>query len=305
MSWLPSTSRPAAGEITSGTHSHADLSCRYKLYAPPQAGGHALPLVVMLHGCNQSADDFAAGTAMNQRAKDQGFYVLYPQQSQEANATGCWNWFEQANQQRDRGEPALLVGLIQWVMAQHGIDPRRVFIAGMSAGGAMATVLARCYPELFAAVGVHSGLVVGSVSGMGQALNLMNSGDTDLASLEAAAGDAPALAQGANGRSYMPTIVFHGDQDTLVHPHNGQQVVRAALGHVIHRVQTDACTSEGGRRYTQHRYFDAQDQVVGEFWLVHGTGHAWSGGSLNGSYTDRHGPDATGEMLRFFFAQVS
>jgi poly(hydroxyalkanoate) depolymerase family esterase len=288
--------RSGAGEFSSGTHTHAEHTRRYKLYVPSSPADQALPLVVMLHGGSQSEDDFATGTGMNQRARDDGFFALYPRQSTEANPTGCWNWFKPEHQQRSHGEPALLASLTQSVISKYSIDPRCVFIAGLSAGGAMATVMARAYPELFAAVGVHSGLPVGAVSTMDEALSVMNRGD---------ANPAPGHAELSSDYAHKPIIVFHGDQDSTVHPSNGEQVIKAALSGSVEQVQVEPGTSSSGRRYTRRIYTDPHHRVLAEYWLVHGTGHAWSGGSPTGSYTDRHGPDATGEMLRFFFAQVS
>jgi poly(hydroxyalkanoate) depolymerase family esterase len=287
--------RPAAGEFSAGPHTHAEQTRRYKLFAPANPQDLSLPLVVMLHGCSQSADDFAAGTGMNRLAKRQGFYVLYPEQSHEANGNGCWRWFDPEHQQRDQGEPVWLASLTQAVMAQHGIDPKRVFIAGLSAGGVMANVMANAYPELFAAVGVHSALPIGTVSNMDEALHAMTHGDTTAPATRARLPDHPPR---------KPIIVFHGDQDSTVHPSNGEQVVKAALGDHLDRVALEPGTSDSGRRYTRHIYTDAHDQVLAEYWLIHGTGHAWSGGSPTGSYTDRHGPDASAEMLRFFLAQA-
>ena len=284
--------RRAAGELTSGTHTHADQTRRYKLYVPAAAADQALPLVIMLHGCSQSADDFATGSGMNQRARDDGFFALFPQQSRRANPTGCWNWFLPEHQRRGNGEPALLASLTLAVVQQYGIDPRRVFIAGMSAGGVMATLTAQAYPDLFAAVGVHSGLHTGSVSNMDEAMRVMNHGS-------------PAVDQALPQPTNKPIIVFHGDQDDMVHRSNGEQLVRAVLGDTPHQVQWEPGVSGNGRPYTRHIYTDLHQRVLAEYWLVHGSGHAWSGGSPTGSYTDRHGPDATGEMLRFFFDQVS
>ncbi|MBP6008156.1 MAG: PHB depolymerase family esterase [Rhodoferax sp.] len=284
--------RRAAGELTSGTHTHADQTRRYELYVPAAAADQALPLVIMLHGCSQSADDFATGSGMNQRARDDGFFALFPQQSRRANPTGCWNWFLPEHQRRGNGEPALLASLTLAVVQQYGIDPRRVFIAGMSAGGVMATLTAQAYPDLFAAVGVHSGLHTGSVSNMDEAMRVMNHGS-------------PADDQALPQPTHKPIIVFHGDQDDMVHRSNGEQLVRSVLGDTPHQVQLEPGVSGNGRPYTRHIYADLHHKVLAEYWLVHGSGHAWSGGSPSGSYTDRHGPDATGEMLRFFFDLVS
>jgi poly(hydroxyalkanoate) depolymerase family esterase len=288
--------RRAAGELTSGTHTHADQTRRYKLYVPAASANKALPLVIMLHGCSQSADDFATGNGMNQRARDEGFFALFPQQSPRANSTGCWNWFLPEHQQRGSGEPALLASLTLAVVQQYGIDPRRVFIAGLSAGGVMATLTAQAYPELFAAIGVHSGVPIGSVSNMDEAMRVMNHGN---------ANTNPAADPLPHHRARKPIIVFHGDQDDMVHRSNGEQLVHEVLGNTRHQVQVEPGISDNGRRYSRHIYSDPHHKVLAEYWLVHGSGHAWSGGSPTGSYTDRHGPDATGEMLRFFFDQVS
>ena len=153
-----------AGTFTSGSHTHATLTRRYKLYVPTQSTGQPQPLVVMLHGCTQNPDDFAVGTGMNERAREQGFCVLYPEQSQDANPQRCWNWFKHNHQRRGSGEPALIASMTQAIMKEHNIDPRRVFIAGLSAGGAMAAIVADAYPDIFAAVGVHSGLPNGAAS---------------------------------------------------------------------------------------------------------------------------------------------
>ena len=302
------------GEFTNGTHTHSSQTRRYKLYAPPGHVGRQLPLVVMLHGCTQDPDDFAAGTGMNERAREQGFFVLYPAQSQDANPSRCWNWFKHNHQHRDRGEPALLASMTQAVMKQHGIDARRVYIAGLSAGGAMAAIVAAAYPEIFAAVGVHSGLPCGAASGVAGALAVMKSGGARPA-LRAKAnrvGTPPAAA--LRPQMPVPTIVFHGDQDRTVHPRNGEQVIAAALATAAAGAGASQTSPAGslrveqgvsihGRRYTRSTHHDDRGNPLAEHWLVHGAGHAWSGGDAKGSYTDAKGPDATREMLRFFFGQ--
>lgn len=275
---------PASGSFIAGSFADAAGRRDYKLFVPPQAGARALPLVVMLHGCTQNPDDFAAGTAMNEAALAQGFFVLYPAQSRQANPQGCWNWFKHSHQQRGRGEPALLAGMTRDVMARHAIDPQRVYVAGLSAGGAMAAILGETYPDLFAAVGVHSGLAAGAASDLPAALTAMRAGG-------AIQGDA------ASG---MPTIVFHGDADATVHANNGAQVMAASVGKTT-SVEVEHVRSNGGRGATRHSHRSADGRVVAEHWVVHGGAHAWSGGSAKGSYTDGRGPDASAEMLRFFF----
>ena len=278
--------RPASstGQFTTGSHTEAAGMRKYKLYVPPGPTGQPLPLVVMLHGCTQNPDDFAAGTGMNELALTQGFFVLYPAQAQNANPSRCWNWFKHNHQRRERGEPAILAGMTREVMKQHHIDPQRVYVAGLSAGGAMAAILGDAYPDLFAAVGVHSGLATGSASNVQQALSAMQSGGA----ATTATGPSP------------PTIVFHGDQDSTVHPANGEQVVAASAGTAA--PELERARSVNGHEYTRRVYRQADGKVLAEHWAVHGAGHAWSGGSVRGSYTDARGPDATQEMLRFFKA---
>ena len=307
--------RTGRGEFGSGAHTHASQTRRYKLYVPPGHLGRQLPLVVMLHGCTQDPDDFAAGTGMNEQAREQGFFVLYPAQSQDANPSRCWNWFKHNHQQRGSGEPALLADMTQAVMKQHDIDARRVYIAGLSAGGAMAAIVAEAYPDIFAAVGVHSGLPRGAASNVLEALTAMKNGGTGTAPrananrvgfTSAAAAARPPLP--------VPTIVFHGDKDQTVHPRNGERIIAAVLGSVVgaadagesHAIpagspQVEHGVSAQGRRYTRSAHRDDKGNTFAEHWLLHGAGHAWSGGKAEGSYTDTKGPDATHAMLRFFF----
>ena len=275
------------GQFVSGSHTDASAGAReYKLFIPPASFAEPLPLVVMLHGCTQNPDDFAAGTQMNEAALKRGFYVLYPAQTQRANSSRCWNWFKHNHQKRGRGEPALLAGMTQGIMSRYNIDPRRVYVAGLSAGGAMAAILGDAYPDLFAAVGVHSGLPTGSATNVQTALSVMQTGP------------APSV----RTTSSPPTIVFHGDQDATVNPANGEQVVIASAG--IVKPESRRASSGNGRDYTQRIYRETGGRAVAEHWAVHGAGHAWSGGSARGSYTDAQGPDASAEMLRFFFANA-
>jgi poly(hydroxyalkanoate) depolymerase family esterase len=240
----------------------------------------------MLHGCTQDADDFAAGTRMNEAARERGWCVLYPAQAQEMNPSRCWNWFKTSHQRRDRGEPEILNGMTLEVMLAHGIDPRRVYVAGLSAGGAMAAILGATYPERFAAVGVHSGLPVGAAADANSAFAAMRGA---------------AAAEGSSAAP--PTIVFHGDQDATVHPVNGERVA-AAAGRNAEAAAPESLGAVNGRDCTRKRWRDAAGRIVAEHWLVHGAGHAWSGGSARGSHSDVRGPDASAEMLRFFAQHV-
>lgn len=281
----------AAGEFIAGLFANAAGERTYKLYIPSSyVAGQSLPLLVMLHGCGQGPDDFAAGTRMNRLAEERGCFVLYPAQSSSANHSRCWNWFRREDQGRDRGEPSIIAGLTREIVQRYGIDARRVYVAGLSAGGAMAAVMAVTYPELFAAVGIHSGLACGSAH--------------DLPSALAAMRGMPAV--GAVGPSHAtPTIVFHGDRDKTVHPRNGADVIAQSehrAGGPGGHLASERGQVPGGHSYTRNVHRDAGGRVLLEHWLVHGGGHAWFGGSRAGSYTDARGPDASAEMIRFFFS---
>ena len=248
----------------------------YKLFVPPGHAGQRLPLIVMLHGCTQDPDDFARGTRMNLLAEETGALVLYPAQSPRSNRSRCWNWFQPDDQHRDGGEPALLAAMTRHIIARHAVDPRRVHVAGLSAGGAMAAILGQEYPDLYASIGVHSGLPPGAAH--------------DIPSAFAAMKRAPNKGLHA---PETPVIVFHGDQDQTVDPQNGENILGMAE-------KRTSASGQSGRRYTRSLIMGADGKVRSEHWLVHGAGHAWSGGSSAGSYADDLGPDASREMLRFF-----
>lgn len=282
----------AAGAFVSGQHANATGGRAYKLYVPSSyVEGHSLPLIVMLHGCTQAPDDFAVGTQMNVVAEEHRCFVLYPEQSAAANHSRCWNWFRSEDQVRGRGEPAIIAGMTREIVERYGIDTRRVYIAGLSAGGAMAAVMAVAYPELFAAVGIHSGLACCSAH--------------DLPSALAAMRGMPTAAPGAAPYHATPTIVFHGDRDKTVHPRNGADVIARSTHHEGGpggQVSSERGQAPGGHAYTRAVHRDAAGRVLLEHWLVHGGGHAWFGGSRAGSYTDPRGPNASLEMVRFFLS---
>ena len=259
----------------------------YKLYVPSRSGSGPLPLVVMLHGCTQTPDDFAAGTGMNALADELKFLVAYPAQDASANPQRCWNWFKANDQQRDRGEPSLIAGITRQVMDEFATDRNRVYVAGLSAGGAAAAIMGAAYPDLYAAIGVHSGLACGAARDMPSAFAAMRQGSTS-------ATNAPA------GTPPVATIVFHGDRDGTVSAVNGDHVIAQSKASAQLHSSVSRGRSAGGVEYTRTVQADDTGLVVLEHWLLHGGGHAWSGGSAAGSYTDPRGPDASREMLRFF-----
>lgn len=286
------------GQFVSGSYANQAGTRPYKLYIPTSYAGQSLPLVVMLHGCTQTPDDFSNGTRMNTLAEERQCFVLYPEQTHAANRSRCWNWFKRGDQCRDRGEPAILAGMTREVMHRYEIDPAKVYVAGLSAGGAMAAVMAAAYPELYAAAGVHSGLACGSAHDLPSALAAMRGSP---ASVGRNAASTP-LARAT------PTIVFHGDRDTTVHPRNGERVVSQSMER-NGVASTDPATERGqapsGHAYSRAIHRDSTGRVVLEHWLVHGGGHAWFGGSPRGSYTDPQGPDAAREMMRFFYQNTA
>jgi poly(hydroxyalkanoate) depolymerase family esterase len=286
---------PGARFLTASYTGHAGTRV-YKLYVPSTYRGRPLPLIVMLHGCTQSADDFAAGTRMNAMGETHSCFVAYPVQPQSANGSKCWNWFSPRNQLRGRGEPSLITGIVGQIMRDFAIDRRRVYVAGLSAGGATAAVLGTTYPDIFAAVGVHSGLAHGAARNVPTAFTAMRHGT-------AKGSERLSLSHGHGGNhAPVPTIVFHGTEDRTVHPRNADQVIEQLLsrGKADLRATTRRGRVTGGHSYTRTSYLDARGHVVHEMWTIQDSGHAWSGGSPAGSHTDPHGPDASREMLRFF-----
>lgn len=282
----------------------------YKVYVPTGASDAPRPMMVMLHGCTQSADDFAAGTQMNRLADEHGFVVVYPEQASHANASKCWNWFKPQDQARGAGEPSLIAGIVREVAQRHDADPRRIYVAGLSAGAAMAVVLGETYPEVFAGVGAHSGLPYGSAHDIPSAMAAMKGGRSGMPSLKNIPGAAGAPSRKAV--QAVPLIVFHGDRDHTVQHTNGAHIEQQArdahgaqAGGADLHVSTLSGVSSGGRRFSRTVYTDTEGQARIESWTLHGAGHAWSGGHASGSYTDGIGPDASAEMVRFFMALPS
>jgi poly(hydroxyalkanoate) depolymerase family esterase len=264
---------------------------RFKLYTPAGYHGQPLPLIVMLHGCTQSPDDFAAGTRMNELAETQTFFVAYPEQTTSANSNKCWNWFNEGDQIRNSGEPLLIAELTRQILRDYEVDEDRVYVAGLSAGGAAAAIMGATYPDLYAAVGIHSGLACGAARDLSGAFTAMRQG-------------APAAGRLVRNQRTVPTIVFHGDRDTTVSPVNGDQASEQASGGPDVRTSISHGTTASGIAFTRTIRYDAQDRdkdrSIGEQWVLQGLGHAWSGGSAKGSFTDARGPDASAEFVRFF-----
>lgn len=291
----------AGGQFIEGSYTNKAGTRAYKLYVPKGYRGQALPLVVMLHGCTQNPDDFAAGTRMNVIAEREQFLVVYPAQSTSSNQSKCWKWFNKTDQQREHGEPSIIAGITRKILSSYHCDARRVYVAGMSAGGAMAVIMGVSYPDLYTAIGVHSGLPYGVARDLPSALMAMKRGGGTPTGTQVSSLSTPGIRARA-----IPTIVFHGDRDKTVHPCNGDQVLAQLAGfapgtNATNLHKTVKRIYDANRHgYTHTIYQDTAGNILMERWLVHGAGHAWSGGSPHGSYTDPKGPDASQEMVRFF-----
>ncbi|MGR3271502.1 esterase [Thalassococcus profundi] len=279
---------PAGAQFLSGRHQGRSGSRAYRTYVPASADAGATAIVMMLHGCTQTLEDFAIGTGMNALAERYGFVVLYPEQSRGANAQTCWNWFSPNDQTRDRGEPEILAGMAREAMSHYDVPPDRCFVAGLSAGAAMAVILGTTYPDVFAAAGVHSGLPYRSAR--------------DVASAFAAMAGQRSEQSAEPSHPGIRTIVFHGSADSTVHVSNGDGIARNADRNAPSpSLQTTRTGQVNGRTcsVTTSTGPDGRDHL--EHWVIDGLGHAWSGGQPGGSYTDPQGPDASAEMIRFFF----
>jgi|GEM_PF-154447 len=292
----------------------------YKLYKPANLRKPSVPLLLMLHGCTQTAHDFAVGTQMNKVAEQAGMFVLYPTQSTAANPNRCWNWFEPEHQCSGHGEPAMLSALTKSIMKDYDIDDSQVFVAGMSAGGAMALILAEQYPDLFAGVGVHSGLPTGAATSMIEAMSTMQnpehkttpSGIGKLRKLSlrqsATAKNSHPVSPQPSNRTAIPLIVFHGDQDHTVHRANAKHIVnnwresyetRSQTSILESRTRTDV--TDLGYRSHVTTYFDKAypEEKRCEYWQLTNTGHRWAGGDEAGSHTDAQGPDVSSALVHF------
>lgn len=297
---LPAPAQAAAAEPAGTfawhTYTGPEGTRRYRLFVPAGLdAGRPAPLVVMLHGCTQDPDDFARGTRFNQAASDAGVVVAWPEQTAEHQQLKCWSWYEPAHQAARAGEPALVAGITREVMATHAIDPRRVYIAGVSAGAAMAVNTAASYPELYAAVGTHSGIPYRAASDVAHAWAVMRTGTSDPAIL------AYALQDALGGRA-MPLIAIHGGADPVVSPVNSRQLAAQWAGVLRLQSTTPERSTTGGLAVERTVWPGADGKPVIELWIVDGLAHAWSGGSKDGTYTDPRGPDATKVILDFLLS---
>jgi poly(hydroxyalkanoate) depolymerase family esterase len=268
----------------------------YFLYIPATVGRRdRVPLVVMLHGCSQDAQTFAQGSRMNELADEHRFLVLYPQQSLRANAWRCWNWFEPRTAD-GAGEAAAIAALVHEIARRYPVDGSRVYVVGISAGGAMTAILALCYGALFAACAIVAGM-------------MYRAADSALAGARAMRNGAPvspeSMADEAASRlsrkmRFVPALVIHGTQDSVVHPRNAEQTVRqfrrfAELLGTPPEPLTDAeeqRISSEGRSYRQRDYGRGGQPLLRSI-LIEGLGHAWSGGDERFQFNDSAQPDAS------------
>lgn len=280
---------PAGAQYLSRTHRTTAGARDYKLYLPASHPKRPKGLILMLHGCTQSPDDFAAGTHMNALAEKHGLAIAYPAQTSGHNTASCWNWFKPGDQARGAGEPAILASLARKLTKEFGLGRDAVFVAGLSAGGAMAAILADVYPEVFSAAGVHSGLARGAARDVLSAMSAMRNGGTPPQPTEVSP-------------DTVRRIIFHGEADSTVHSSNAAMIVAAAVGEDRKPTKVSK-RSVRGRGYTRSEYIGSDGRVAVDLWMIEGAGHAWSGGRAAGSYTDNMGPDASAQMIRFFLAQ--
>lgn len=287
----------APGRFISGTHSNSLGSRDYKLYIPATHCGQPMPLIVMLHGCQQDPDDFAVGTRMNDWADAHGFLVAYPRQTFRSNGANCWNWYEPAQQKRSGQEPSLVAGIVKAIGREWAVAPEQVFVAGLSAGAAMAVILGQTYPALFAGVAAHSGLPRGAAQDVGSAFAAMQG-----------RGCASATLPYARSGKAVRTLIVHGDADRTVQVGNGhaiaQQVVQAfSRNKTPLLARTGATDIFNDNKATRTDYVAPTGQVMVRECIVKGGVHAWYGGCTAGSFTQATGPDSSGEIVRFFLNQ--
>jgi poly(hydroxyalkanoate) depolymerase family esterase len=289
---VPNLPMPDGAKFASRSFTCNAGTRKFKLYIPASTVGKPKGLIIMLHGCTQNPDDFAAGTNMNSLAEAHGLLIAYPAQTQSSNASSCWNWFDERHQARDAGEPAILAGLTRKLIAEFAIDHDQVFIAGLSAGAAMAVIMGKTYPDLFHAVGVHSGLAYQSAGNVMSAMAVMRG-----SSGSQLFGQVPSQDKTT---SAVRTIIFHGAADRTVHPSNAQRIFDTAYDASNHGTPKTTTGTRNGRSFKRTVIAASKGSPVIESWLIDGADHAWSGGKASGSYADPKGPDASAEMVLFF-----
>ncbi len=279
---------PAGAAFKNDTFTCKAGSRTYRTYIPASAAQGVTGVIMMLHGCTQTPEDFAAGTGMNALAEEHSLVLIYPKQARGDNAQSCWNWFSRGDQKRDRGEPAILAGIAAKACDTHGVGRDATFVAGLSAGAAMAVILGEVYGDVFSAVGAHSGLPAGAAKDVASAFTAM-------------AGNVAEPMCNAQTHGGVRTIIFHGTADATVHPCNGDGIGRRAIrANAPQSIDTHTTAETAGRRFARTVSSDLGGNAIVEHWVVDGLGHAWSGGLSAGSYTDPQGPNASAEMVRFF-----
>lgn len=280
---------PPGASFTEHAYSCDAGTRRYKLYKPNADSLTAQGLIVMLHGCTQNAADFAVGTRMNSFAHDSGFLVAYPEQTSKANQLKCWNWFNPLDQNRNDGEPSIVAGLTRELVAKHAVDQSRVYVAGLSSGGAMAAILGAAYPDIYSGVGIHSGLPAGLAYDVPSAFEAMRTGNCGRSRTS------------ASKPIQTPAIIFHGDSDATVHPVNSVSLFQGVCEVGALSLTERKVGTMNDRNY-KVQTASADGKIMAELWAIEGGGHAWSGGDIRGSYADPTGPCAAKEMLRFFLS---
>ena len=301
----------ATGRFVDGAFTADAGTRRWKLWVPngyDAARRH--PLIVMLHGCTQDPDDLARGTRATDRADRAGALVLFPEQPESANPKKCWNWYDPAHQRRDDGEPSLIVGMTRQVSRDWAVDSQRVYLAGISAGAAMASIVAISYPDVYAAAALHSGIPYRAASTVMEAVGVMAKGAPDTARLARLALEA----MGTRARP-IPAIIVQGADDPIVRPVNATHTRDAWVAmNALARGKSSASAtldvnarrtefSAGGLAVVRECFGESTARTCEvETLLVSGLGHAWSGGSKLGTFTDERGPDATEAIMHFLLA---
>jgi len=298
-------------EVVRGEYTSSEGTRPWRLFVPSRAT-NAMPsmLLVMLHGCTQSANDFAAGSRMDVVAEEQGYFVLYPEQLAKANARSCWNWFDAAHQMHGHGEPSLIAGMVNEIARKYAIDAARVHLVGVSAGAAMATLTAVAYPQQFATLTSASGIGWRAATDVVRALTVMQKGGGD----GLPTSQMMIAAMGSTARA-VPTLVLHGGRDAVVNAKNADDLatqwvgvhdaLRARNGEPALLADAAAATrSDNGYTVNERSWRDSKGSARVTLIRIEDLGHAWSGGSTVGTFTDAKGPDASRLIAAFCAAHA-